>query len=137
MRAALAVLAGVHLWWGGWAWSAPRHFYANFPGLGHRWTAAYPPFNEHLVADLGATFLTLGVLLGLAAAVPDRRSRMIALVAVLCFSILHLIFHVGHGFDPPNAGEYAASLVTLIAGVAAPGVLLLLLVRRRRGADAP
>ena len=64
VRVGLGLLALINGWWGGWARFAPRHFFDTFPGFGHHWTAAYPPYNEHLVTDLGSTFLTLAVLLG-------------------------------------------------------------------------
>ena len=75
-RIVLAGLAATHLWWGSWAYAAPEDFFTRFPGFGHRWTAAYPPFNEHLVfhsrhagllggAEWGLSLITLvlGVLI--------------------------------------------------------------------------
>ena len=61
-RLGFAALGLLNLAWGGWAVAAPAHFLATFPGFGLHWTAAYPPFNQHLVVDLGATMLTLAVL---------------------------------------------------------------------------
>jgi hypothetical protein len=29
--------------------AAPAHFFATFPGFGLHWTAAYPPYNQHLI----------------------------------------------------------------------------------------
>ena len=72
-RLGMARFAALNLWWGVWARLWPRHFFDTFPGFGQRWTAAYPPYNEHLVVDLGSTFLTLGFLLAAGAAVDDRR----------------------------------------------------------------
>lgn len=134
MRLVLAALAAVHLWWGAWAYFAPAHFFANFPGLGHRWTAAYPPYNEHLVADLGATFLTLGALLIMAAALSDRRVSRVVLAGVVLFSGLHLIFHARHAGSLVGA-ELGLSLMTLVLGVLVPGGLLALTwaPRARRG----
>lgn len=121
-RTGLAALGALHLWWGAWAYVAPGHFYDTFPGLGHRWVAAYPPYNEHLVSDLGATFLTLAVLLGLAALRADRQVTRVVLTGVIVFSGLHLLFHLTRhggltGFD------LAASLTTLVAGVLLPAML--------------
>src|SRR5262245_52374278 len=75
VRVGLAALAVVNAWWGAWAYVAPRNFFDSFPGFGHHWTAAYPPYNEHLITDLGATFLTLAALLATAAVLSDRRIR--------------------------------------------------------------
>jgi hypothetical protein len=125
VRLGLAGLAGVHLWWGLWAYAAPRHFFAAFPGLGHHWTAGYPPYNEHLVTDLGATFVTLGVLLAVPAVRYRRALARLALAATITFSALHLAFHtVDRG--TLTGADLAASLLTLVAGVAVPPALLLL-----------
>lgn len=128
VAAGLTALGGLHLLWGAWAWFAPRHFYETFPGFGQRWTVAYPPYNAHLIADLGATFLTFGVLLALAAALRDRRVATVVLIGVLVFSVLHLAFHLTHRGEPGIPGS---SLVALVLGVLAPAILIVL--TRRSG----
>jgi hypothetical protein len=122
-RVVLGALALLHGWWGAWAYLWPGDFYRDFPGFGHRWTAAYTPYNEHLVSDLGATFLTLAVLLALAAYRDDTKVTRVVLAGVIVFSALHLAFHARshglmHGFD------LAASLATLALGVVVPAALL-------------
>ena len=137
LRSGLAVLAALNLWWGAWARLAPRHFFDTFPGWGQRWTAAYAPYNEHLVTDLGSTFLTLGFLLVVAAALDDRPLRRTVLSGVLLFGALHLAFHATDRGSLGGA-EYGASLVTLAGGVVLPAALLALDVfrsRRSRGRD--
>jgi hypothetical protein len=143
VRAGTAGLALLNGWWGVWAWFAPRSFFDTFPGFGHHWTAAYPPYNEHLVTDLGSTFLTLAVLLAAAAALPDRRVRTVVLGGVLVFNALHLSFHLGHhaGMAPVDV---AASLASLALGVVAPVALLLIdhwpgvtTLRRTRSTPGP
>jgi hypothetical protein len=128
VRAGMAALAAVNAWWGAWAYVAPRNFFDTFPGFGHHWTAAYPPYNEHLITDLGSTFLTLAALLAAGAVLPDRRVRTVVLGGVLVFNTLHLAFHLGHhqGMAPFDA---AASLTSLALGVLAPVVLLVLNAR--------
>jgi len=128
--AGLAVLGVINLLQGGWAWFAPRHFYDTFPGFGQRWTATYPPYNAHLITDLGATFIAFGVLLTLAALLRDRRVTVVVLVGVLVFSVLHLVFHMLH--RDVEGGLPPASLVALVLGVLAPGVLLVLARRAGR-----
>ncbi|MDI1462024.1 hypothetical protein QEZ54_13700 [Catellatospora sp. KI3] len=125
-RAGLAAGAAVLAWWGLWAYAAPAHFFDVFPGFGQHWTAAYPPFNEHLTADLGATFLTLAVLLAVPAVRYRRATARLALLGVLVFDTLHLVFHtVRHG--TLDTGPLLASLVLLAGGVLLPLVMLPLL----------
>jgi hypothetical protein len=129
-RATLAALAAANLFWGVWAAGWPRGFFNTFPGFGHRWTGAYPPYNEHLVNDLGAIFITLAVLTAIAAWRDDAATTRIAMATLLVFNGLHLLFHATHrgelaGFD------YAASLSTLVIGVIAPVAILVLTAQRR------
>ena len=144
VRIGMGLLGAVHAWWGVWARVAPRDFFDTFPGFGRRWTAAYPPFNEHLVTDLGATFLTLALLLFAGAAwrsgsaTTNRSIRTVALIAVGTFSTLHLSFHAGHQGDLGGdrmAGDYGLSLLTLVLGVLVPAGLLV--IDRVRPAPAP
>jgi hypothetical protein len=129
LRLGLALLAAFHLLFGVPAVVAPRWFFDHFPGAGQEWTAAYPPYNEHLMTDVGAAFTTLGVLLALAAVMMDRRVTNVVLIGLLVFSVLHLGYHTArHG--TLHGGELIASLVSLAAGVLAP-IALLWLNRRR------
>jgi len=121
----MALLALVHGWWGVWARFAPRHFFDTFPGFGHHWTAAYPPYNEHLVTDLGSTFLTLAFLLAVGAALDNRTVRWVVLAGTIVFSALHLGFHSLHRGAMPDA-DTALSLTTLVVGVLFPTALLVL-----------
>jgi hypothetical protein len=131
VRLGLAALAAFNAWWGAWAVAAPRHFFDTFPGWGRHWTGAYPPFNRHLVSDLGATFLTLAMLLGAAAWLDDRRVTRVVLAGVLVFNALHLGFHATrHG--TLTGADLALSLAALALGVLGPVALLVLDGRRRR-----
>lgn len=123
-RVGFAALGALNLGWGVWAYLAPRGFFDTFPGYGHHWTGGYPPYNAHLVSDLGTTFVTLGTLLLLAAALDDRRVSAVVVVGVSVFSLLHLGFHATHQ-GTLGAGDYAASLAALVAGVVLPAALLL------------
>lgn len=120
LRVGLALLGVLHLSWGVAAMSAPRWFFDRFPGFGQRWTAAYPPYNEHLLTDVGAAFAALGVLLLLAAARPDRRVVAVVLVGVVVFSGLHLGYHAIRPHQDLTGASWVASLVALAAGVIAP-----------------
>jgi len=46
---------------GFWALLAPRSFYDDFPGGGRSWVSALPPYNEHLVRDVGGLPSNLAV----------------------------------------------------------------------------
>ncbi len=113
---------------------APRWFFDNFPGLGRRWTAAYPPYNEHLMSDVGAAFLTLGVLLLLAGWLADRRVTAVVLTGLLVFSAVHLLYHSRERglMTGPDLG---ASLASLALGVVIP--LAMLIVTLRAGSRRP
>lgn len=119
----VAILGVLHFAWGVGAIAAPRWFFDTFPGFGRHWTAAYPPFNEHLMTDVGAAFLALGVILLIAAAMRDRKVTNVVLIGLLVFSTAHLIFHARH---PGNltGGDLVASLVSLALGVVVPAILL-------------
>jgi hypothetical protein len=130
-RAGLALLGALYLAGALPALLAPRRFFETFPGLGHRWTAAYPPYNQHLVTDLGAAFATLATLLLLAAWLGDRRVALVVLAGVLVYSSLHLAFHATH-HGTLSGVDLAASLIALVLGVLIPVVLLLAIALTHR-----
>lgn len=133
----VAILGVLHLAWGVGAVAAPRWFFDNFPGFGRHWTAAYPPYNEHLMTDVGGAFLALGTLLLLAAWLRDRKVTNVVLVGLVVFSAVHLGYHALHP-GRLSGGDLAASLVSLVLGVAIPVLLLVLSwARRPRQGSAP
>ena len=95
---------------GTWALVAPRSFYDVI--------ATYPPYNRHLIHDVGAFLVGLGVafLVGLKA----RRAITVALVANAVAAVLHEVSHVvdrdlgGKASDPWLLGVVAV-LFTVIA----------------------
>jgi hypothetical protein len=127
-RLAFAAYGLVEVAWGAWAYVTPRHFFDTFPGFGRMWTGAYPPFNRHLVSDLGATFLTLGVLLVVAAVLDDARVSVVVVAGEVLFAALHLLFHATHRGQ--LGGDYLTSLASLALGVIIPPLLLLTYRRR-------
>lgn len=133
----LAILGMLHVSWGVPAIVAPRWFYDNFPGFGRHWTAAYPPYNEHLMTDVGAAFLALGVLLLIAAWLRDRKVTNVVLIGLIVFSAAHLAFH---SRDPGElrGADLVASTVSLALGVVVPGLMLIVSrARRPRQETAP
>lgn len=65
LRGGLLLLAASALTVGLWTLLVPRSFYDDCPLPGRNWVSALGPYNEHLVRDVGALNLALGVLLAL------------------------------------------------------------------------
>lgn len=94
---------------------APRAFYDDFPFV-TAWVSRLPPYNEHLVTDVGGLYLGFAVLLGWAARTLRRTLVQAVCVAWLLTATLHLIFHAGHleGFGTADAIAEIASLGLLL-----------------------
>lgn len=99
-----------------WALLAPRSFFDDFPGFGFAWVTLLPPYNQHLITDVGAFYLAMAVLLGVAAVKMERRLSLAALSAWLVFATPHLIFHLTHleGLENTDAIGQTASLGLLV-----------------------
>jgi hypothetical protein len=119
-RAALAFLFVSALVIGLTAAVLPRTFYDDFPFLAH-WVDLLPPYNEHLVTDVGGLYLGFAVLFAWAAWTLDRTLVRAVCVAWLLAATLHLIFHAGHlaGFGTADA---VAEIVTLAMLLVPPPV---------------
>jgi hypothetical protein len=118
LRTVLAVLAFSALSVGVPASFSPRTFYDDFP-LGADWVSLLPPYNEHLVTDVGGFQLAFGLLFAWAAVRPAR-----ALVVPLCggwlvSQVLHLVFHVTHLGDF-STGDAVAQTLSLALVVVLP-----------------
>ena len=90
---------------------APRVFYDDFP-LGRAWVQMLPPYNEHLINDVGGFYLAFALLFAWAAVSVHR-----ALVVPLCTSwifaaLLHFGYHVTH-LDGWDLGDAVAQTVVL------------------------
>lgn len=134
--AALALTAAIAFFVGGWASFAPASFFDSFPGVLGQWVATDGPYNEHLVRDVGATYLALG-----AASVAGLAWRSPAVTRVLglawtVFGALHLGYHATHlDHLAPDAAVGTVVSLTLSLGL---GIVLLIPARdaSRREADA-
>ncbi|MDQ2629924.1 MAG: hypothetical protein M3Y75_02955 [Actinomycetota bacterium] len=93
----------------------PRTFYENFPFFAH-WVNLLPPYNEHLVTDVGGLYLGFAVLFAWAAWTLERTLVRAVCVAWLLTATLHLIFHAGHleGFGTADAIGELTSLALLV-----------------------
>jgi len=119
-----------------WALFAPRSFYGDFPSGTGGWVHVLGPFDEHLVTDVGALFVGLGVLMAIGAFTLRRTVVMAAAVTWLVFSIPHLVWH-SFNLERYGTADAIANTVTL-TWTAVGGLLILALLRRpssaRKGA---
>jgi hypothetical protein len=97
-----------------WALLAPSGFYQSFPAAGHAWISLLPPYNEHLVRDVGALSLSLTVLLTAAAAVASHSLIRLAVTAYAVYAIPHTVFHGLHlqGFPALDTVAQMAGFAT-------------------------
>ena len=93
----------------------PRTFYDDFPFVAH-WVELLPPYNEHLVTDVGGLYLGFAVLFAWAAWTLERTLVRAVCVAWLLTATIHLVFHAGHleGFDTADAIAEIVSLALLL-----------------------
>jgi hypothetical protein len=101
----------------------PRAFYNDLPWPGRPLVAMPPPYNEHLMRDVGALTLAYTLVLGIAAVSMERRMVRTALAANLVFAVPHFAFHVAHPAHFTTA-DAVAQTATLALGVPIPVVLL-------------
>jgi hypothetical protein len=114
-RLALAVLCAYCLFIGFTALVVPHTFYADFPFLAH-WVERLPPYNEHLVTDVGGLYVGFAVVTGIAAWRPERLLVVAACAGFLTVSVPHLLFHATHlsGFGMVDAIAEIAALASLL-----------------------
>lgn len=127
-RGALIVLLGATASIGLTATVAPRAFYDDFPFFDN-WVDLLPPYNEHLVTDVGGLYLGFAILFAWSAWKLQRDLVRAACVAWLVVAALHLFFHATHleGFSTADAIGELTSLAFLLA----PPVVALWAVGRR------
>jgi hypothetical protein len=133
-RAALGFLFASALVIGLTAAVLPRTFYDDFPFLAH-WVELLPPYNEHLVTDVGGLYLGFAVLFAWAAWTLERTLVRAVCVAWLLSATLHLIFHAGHlaGF---GSGDAVAEIFTLALLLVPPPIAVRAVAARAREAGA-
>ncbi len=121
-RAALVLLLLSALTIGLTAALAPRTFYDDFPFLTH-WVDLLPPYNEHLVTDVGGLYLGFAVLFAWAARTLDRTLVRAACAAWLLAAAIHLAFHATH-LDNFGTADAIAELSGLALLLAPPAVAI-------------
>ena len=122
-RAALVALAASAALVGLPALFAPRSFYDDFPGLRH-WVDLLPPYNQHLVTDVGGLYLGFAIVFAWAAWRPAR-DLVFGVCAGWTFAALgHFIYHATH-LDNFGTGDAVAELVSLLFPLILPGAAVL------------
>lgn len=110
IRIGLLALAIPDIAVGAWLLFAPRSFYEDFPGFGHRWVGPLGPYNQHAFSDFGGALLAIGLLCCLAALWMERRLVQAALLTVLVESIAHFIYHLTRLSALPTADDLGNQL---------------------------
>jgi hypothetical protein len=110
-RGALAILLLSAATIGLTATIAPHTFYDDFPFLRH-WVDLLPPYNEHLVTDVGGLYLGFAVLFAWATWTLQATLVRAVCAAWLLTAALHLIFHATH-LDDFGTGDAIAELASL------------------------
>jgi hypothetical protein len=121
MRSLAAARTALVLLWancfllGATAAFAPHAFYEDFPFLAH-WVERLPPYNEHLVSDVGGLYLGFAVILAWAICRPQRDLVSALCTGFLTVAVLHLGFHASHleGFGTVDGIAEIAALASLL-----------------------
>jgi hypothetical protein len=124
LTAARVILTLLCLWnlaVGVYATAAPRGFYDNVLGVD-----ALPPYNQHLLTDVGGLYLGFGVLLAWAAVTLGRQLTRAACAAVATSQVVHSAYHIAH-LERLGTGEAVIQTIGLAAGVVLPICAVLLL----------
>jgi hypothetical protein len=121
-RLALAYLCASAALIGLTATLAPRAFYDDFPFIAH-WVDLLPPYNEHLVTDVGGLYLGFAVLFAWSAWSLERVLLRAVCFAWLLTATLHLIFHIGH-LENFGTGDAVAEIVSLALLLVPPPLAL-------------
>jgi hypothetical protein len=106
---------------------APSAFYDSFP-LGRGWVQMLPPYNEHLIHDVGNYKLAFAVLFAWAAWRPSRELVVPVASAWSLAALLHAGYHALN-LDGFGAGD-AIALIAVLTSVLALPVLAIVLTRR-------
>ncbi|MYS86674.1 hypothetical protein [Embleya scabrispora] len=123
LRAGLVALAAAQGLVGAVQLLLPKAFYEDFPSRTHPWVSLLPPYNEHLMRDVGALTLAYVLVLGVAAVTLEPTMVRTALAANLVFTVPHLVFHSSHLDHFPTA-QAVTQTIALALTVALPCALL-------------
>jgi hypothetical protein len=108
----------------------PSSFYASFP-LGRGWVELLPPYNEHLIRDVGGFYLAFAILFAWASVTLARALIVPLCVAWTVAATLHAYFHITH-LDGFSTGDAIAQTSGLLAVIAFPVLATTLVARHER-----
>jgi hypothetical protein len=106
---------------------SPSAFYEDFP-FGRAWVQMLPPYNEHLIRDIGDFYLAFTILFAWAAWRPSRDLILPLASAWSVAALLHVVYHA-RNLDGFGAGD-AIALIAVLATVLALPVLAITLTLR-------
>jgi hypothetical protein len=119
----LVVLEGII---GTWQYFFTRSFYDDFPTV-----SLEPPYNQHLLSDVGGLTLAITVMVAYAAIHLEYRLVCGALIGFIVFAVTHVAFHAAH-LAGLGVGDAVEVIVVLTVDAIIPVLLLLLAGRVRR-----
>ena len=129
-RVLLAVLAVIGIAPGIWAAALPESFYYDFPAIRSAWVSGDGPYNEHLLRDVGAFFLAMGVLAACAAISGGILAARLAGTTWLVFSGIHAAYHLTHLHVYSEHIDQWLNAVTLLGSIALAAAVLIIPARR-------
>jgi hypothetical protein len=121
-RTGLAILCLVAVSVGLPAAVDPHFFYADFPFFTH-WVDLLPPYNEHLVTDVGGLYLGFAVLFAWATWTLQPTLVRAAATAWLLTAAIHLAFHATH-LDTFGAADAVGEVISLAVLLVPPAVAI-------------
>ena len=132
LRTAFIVVALTTAMTGLLASFVPRTFYDSYP-VGLSWVSKLPPYNEHLITDVGGLYLAYTVLF-IWVAITLRRSQIIPIVVTWTLvQAIHFVFHATN-LENFDTGDAIAQTVSLALLLVLPAIALTLRVDQPREA---
>jgi hypothetical protein len=85
-----------------------------------------PPYNEHLIRDVGEFSLALAVVLSTAAVTGQRLLSVVAICALAVYAVPHAVYHALHleGFSTADAAAQMVGIGLQLVLVGVVGSLL-------------
>jgi hypothetical protein len=125
LRAGMVLLVVIETVIGVWQYFFSHSFFTDFPTV-----SLDPPYNQHLMSDVGGLTLAITAVVAYAAIHLEYRLVCGALTGYIVFAVTHLLFHLTHldGFTTADAVEN----LTVLAIDAVLPIVLLFLARATR-----